>query len=661
MYIACSWTVIVVLLLVTFNCTANSTAFCELSDKHAKFADNITRIFERVSHFENVKQALRSVLVDFKALPQSILYLSKLSINSQLEGIKPRVRELISYSIRLFDYLEGRFDVSRQKYLPFRVLEGRINDFLDNIMISTLQEAGYPGEIPYDTEELIRCSQTTDLVLPTLNLVGNLKQIWKDQVIYGLREYAWIYRMLELTMTYLNSQPLQSCQLGLNRLAQGCSVDSAGPDKLLTVGNFCPNYCSNVLRGCLAPPLLFWPMQTDGSDVDEQGESQTPWQRLLASPRQGPARNQIQAAFDQLLSSLNATGLMNLISHGLQNARQDLHRIVKELELFCGDGVMQKRQLVVEPQEIPDKIHDEQSTAELKKRQAELVEFMRSLGQRLTTVARELTDVDQYLYRIEERFCRSGGKENPATTVCWNGTHYGSYDKPVAPFTQDGQLHNPEVPFNGKRHQSYTVVNRPLEIERPLRDPDQSVPSSQNALPTWPDLPDSSGFSPDSENSFISLPLSPNEAANLPPVFPDLLSPPPKPVIESNLVGGCSADDEDCISPGQHESEASIASSQEADSNQIVPSGPVWMESTSTTSALNSTSTMDSAIKNDSDATKDVIPKTGTMSGQTSVVPAKEKGDGAPILPNSILITTGCTLFYLSYFRYFSDSNASFS
>ncbi|KER25098.1 hypothetical protein T265_14276 [Opisthorchis viverrini] len=589
------------------------------------------------------------------ALCESILYLSKLSINSQLEGIKPRVRELISYSIRLFDYLEGRFDVSRQKYVPFRVLEGRINDFLDNIMISTLQEAGYPGQIPYDTEELIRCSQTTDLVLPTLNLVGSLKQIWKEKVIYGLREYAWIYRMLGLTMTYLNSQPLPACQLGLNRLVQGCSDDFVGPDKLLTVGHFCPNYCSNVLRGCLAPPLLFWPMEMDGSDLDEQGKSQTPWQRLLASPRQGPARNQIQAAFDQLLSSLNATGLMNLISLGLQNAHQDLRRIVKELELFCGDGVLRKKQLAVEPPEIPDKINDEQSTAEIKKRQEELVEFMRSLGQRLTTLARELTDVDQYVYRIEERFCRSGSKQNQATTVCWNGTHYGRYDKPVAPFTQDGQFHNPEVPFNGKKHQSYTVVNRPLEVERPLSDPDQSVPSSQISLPTWPDLPDSSGFSPESEDELIRLPQSLNEAMNFPPVFPDLPSPQPKPVMEPNLVGGCSPDDEDCLLPGQHESQASITFNKEAGSNQTP--GPGWMESTSTTSALNSTSIIKNADVYD---TKGVIPRTGTSSDQTSVVVAK-KGEIAPILPNRVLITTGFALFYVSYFRYFSDSNTSFS
>ncbi|TGZ73236.1 hypothetical protein CRM22_001636, partial [Opisthorchis felineus] len=166
-----------------------------------------------------------------------------------------------------------------------------------------------------------------DQLLSSLNATGLM-----NLISHGLQNAQQdLHRIVkEVTMTYLNSQPLQSCQLGLNRLVQGCSVDSTGPDKLLTVGNFCPNYCSNVLRGCLAAPLLFWPIQTDGSDMDEQRENQTPLQRLLASPRQGPARNQIQAAFDQLLSSLNATGLMNLISHGLQNAQQDLHRIVKE-------------------------------------------------------------------------------------------------------------------------------------------------------------------------------------------------------------------------------------------------------------------------------------------------------------------------------------------
>ncbi|VDP78683.1 unnamed protein product [Echinostoma caproni] len=91
----------------------------------------------------------------------------------------------------------------------------------------------------------------------------------------------------------------------------------------------CQNYCMNVLRGCLAPPLLYLPAQALNADPSFKIASNfvpsptNVWQWLLSSSPDRPGLSYIEHTLDAIWTSLNATKLVELIQQGLQLARVD--------------------------------------------------------------------------------------------------------------------------------------------------------------------------------------------------------------------------------------------------------------------------------------------------------------------------------------------------
>ncbi|KAF8560619.1 hypothetical protein P879_11258 [Paragonimus westermani] len=97
------------------------------------------------------------------------------------------------------------------------------------------------------------------------------------------------------------------------------------------------------------------------------------------------------------------------------------------------------------PQESPK----EMSMKNLQIKYEDLLQFMEGLRQRLTNLATRLTDLEQSTNSLERRFCSMDNSERSLDGIthstCWNGNAYGRYDRPVPPFTLEGQRSNPEI------------------------------------------------------------------------------------------------------------------------------------------------------------------------------------------------------------------------
>ncbi|CAL8073036.1 unnamed protein product [Calicophoron daubneyi] len=442
-------------------------------------SDNVTKIFREITRFKDLQKALDAAAKGIKALPDRVVYLNKIALLKHLSNLTIRSREITAYSTKFLDDLLELFHLRQQKLSSQSV--SRLNSRLDYLMMAILREGSSPQDLGYSMGDLVRCSRTKALVIHTMDLFGPSRLKWHEQFIIGLQHYQWLQHMIEhltphnldsssqqLAGSFLALGPSTACYQSLNRLVAGCPQNI--PDSPRSTGhgsltrselesNLCRGYCYNVIRGCLAPPLLFLPSRDDNIRYKRE---LVPWDLLLNSPGgdQPSSANRITTAFGAILASVNASDISRLISDGLRKAKREGRILQAKLKLFCGPPTLSKTHEATTEQN--NEIEEDDSQTHVEVEREKLHEFMGQLSDQLTTLATERHDVEKFVKRAEKRFCRGSDPrilENNFSTQedCWNGFEFGRYSKSVPPFTLIGQRANPEV----------IITNTDLQINPP--------------------------------------------------------------------------------------------------------------------------------------------------------------------------------------------------
>ncbi|KAF7232109.1 hypothetical protein EG68_07581 [Paragonimus skrjabini miyazakii] len=205
---------------------------------------------------------------------------------------------------------------------------------------------------------------------------------------------------------------------------------------------------------------------------------------------------------------------------------------------------------------------NELSMKNLQMKYEELLQFMEGLRQRLTNLATRLTDLEQSTDSLERRFCGIDNSErfldDITHSTCWNGSTYGRYNRPVPPFTLEGQRTNPEIEVTEadlqlsppSHNEQVRLGLKQSLVEMPLRDDeaakaDHPMYPSDRLTNTWTDEDDSSGFVPIT-GDIDFLPVERHIPEPVQPVLPEL-----RPDPDAELYPSCLTDDEDCI-PGDN-------------------------------------------------------------------------------------------------------------
>ncbi|KAF6768623.1 hypothetical protein AHF37_10006 [Paragonimus kellicotti] len=312
---------------------------CEVASFPAVSQKNITKIFGKITKFEDLRKEMSSVFSDFANLPEKLVYMNKLSLSSHLRLSHLKSTEVSASAEGLLDSLSVLYNMP----LSPQIINQNLNSRLQELMVIALSEAAHSDGHMYSISDLLTCVRSSKLAAYSLDILGSRKLNWMENVLKGLDHYGRLRTIIELTSSYLALQPSNTCQASLRRLTTGCWKSSIVIDSETgsgIVGTICEDFCINVLRGCLAPPMLFLPSQ----ERDDQGRPRmAPWRRLLKPAQSQPISiDPIEATFNTLLSSLNATNLMTLIMHAVERAKEEAPSLSKKLQAFCEEVSFQK-------------------------------------------------------------------------------------------------------------------------------------------------------------------------------------------------------------------------------------------------------------------------------------------------------------------------------
>ncbi|KAF5405503.1 hypothetical protein PHET_00985 [Paragonimus heterotremus] len=543
--------------------TDHSEAFskvCELASFPTVSQKNITKIFGKLTKFEDLRKEMSSVFSDFANLPEKLVYMNKLFLSTHLRLSHLKSTEVSASAEGLLDSLSVLYTVP----LSSQVINQNLNSRLEELMVIALSEAARSGGHMYSISDLLACVRSSKLAAYSLDILGIWKLTWMENVLKGLDHYGRLRIIIELTSSYLALQPSNTCQASLRRLTTGCWKSSTVVDSETgngIVGTICEEFCINVLRGCLAPPMLFLPSQ----ERDDQGRPRmAPWRRLFKPTQsQSVGIDPIEATFNTLLNSLNATNLMTLIMHAVERAKEEAPSLSKKLQAFCEKVSFQKATEVSYNMPSNSSEHRQESSNELSMKNLqikyeELLQFMEGLRQRLTNLAIRLTDLEQSTDSLERRFCGIDNTETSSDGItlstCWNGSTYGRYDRPVPPFTLEGQRTNPEIEVTEadlklsppSHNEQVRLGLKQSLVEMPLRDDetaeaDDPMHPNDRLTNTWTEEDDSSGFVPIT-GDIDFLPVERHIPEPVQPLLPEL-----RPDPDAELYPSCPSDDEDCI------------------------------------------------------------------------------------------------------------------
>lgn len=104
-----------------------------------------------------------------------------------------------------------------------------------------------------------------------------------------------------------------------------------------SVEDLCHGYCVNVLRGCLAPPLLFLPSQilrTDQLFKDASSFVPLPqnlWQWMLSGSPDRPGIPYVEHGLNTIWQSMNVNAIVQLLQNGLHLARTEFRVRIRDV------------------------------------------------------------------------------------------------------------------------------------------------------------------------------------------------------------------------------------------------------------------------------------------------------------------------------------------
>ncbi|KAH8867919.1 hypothetical protein KSF78_0003842 [Schistosoma japonicum] len=303
-----------------------------------------------------------------------------------------------------FHGLEKMFNI-----FPDEISFEIVDEHLQTLMVSILTYEARSETFGYSASELRQCFQINDYVAQSISIFGDLSVKWLKASSPGFTRYLNLRRMLELTRTILNSGPSKSCNQCLKKLSLGCSNSDEcfASNKKQRCLNICNRYCVNVLRGCLAPLLLFTPKQF--THLNE---------KLLWSHS-----NQIH--FEDLRYSLNATTVYHLIRKGIVEIKENSDLIRAKLEQFCRKSKpysLEATQSLFNSSNENERLLNKEGEHYLKFNSEEytkLDHFIKELEKDLNAYFQDRSNKNLYMRNLELLYCSQESNKH-----CWNGSSF---------------------------------------------------------------------------------------------------------------------------------------------------------------------------------------------------------------------------------------------
>ncbi|CAI2735360.1 unnamed protein product [Schistosoma spindalis] len=436
------------------------------------------------------------------------------------------------------------------KVLPVELSYNVIDQHLQNLVISILTYETRNIRFGYSASELQHCFKIHEFAAQSVNIFGDLTINWFKAFSSGLTRYLNTRKLLQMTRTVLNSGPSKSCSHCMRDLSLGCSdLDKCFADDTKQVcSNPCNSYCINVLRGCLAPSILFFPKQFIYSN-----------QNLVWS-YSNPIR------FDDLRSFLSATTVYHLIKKGIKEANENEALIQPKLEKFCRKNKPRTLQTTIglfsnlngNDHTLNETMSNylQLNTEEYEK----LNNFIEKVAKDLNSYFHDRDNKVQYMSSIELLYCSQEDKNR-----CWNGSSFDRYTREVPEFTINGQFNNPEVKITSSDLKyNFSKEKNVIRKERTEEKNSQKVNSKNDISLTDPMLnqkksgseglfmSESSGTHPSLLSSDINIPqMNPYVFESKPSKYFSETDNRAEVVNTDDLsnqivVQGCFVDDEDC-------------------------------------------------------------------------------------------------------------------
>ncbi|CAH8871505.1 unnamed protein product [Trichobilharzia szidati] len=396
----------------------NNSYFCRTISKNTSSNNKFKNVFDEIVEYKLLKQLLYSV----NEIPVNFIRLNKhlLSECMKQDGIGDT--DIYIYAMLFYNDLEKLY-----RMLPGKISFEMVDQYLQRLMISILTTEANSRNLGLSPDSLRTCFQSNRLFAHSVNIFGDQSYEWFKSFSQGVKHYQRIHRMLQLTLNVLDSGPSGSCQAGIRKLSLGC------PDTDRCFGTVvkqecstpCSSYCTNIIRGCLTPPVLFAPKQIAYLDM-----------KLLWNYKS-------QVHFNDLVASLNATNLYTLLREGLKNVEKNVPTLKIKLQQFCRGSKLQSTAVSSSASYQNNVLLNEMKTVydmNFSVEYNKMIDFIKTTEKELNSLINKVDNLKKYINRIELFYCSEGNEY-----MCWNGSSFDRYTRKVSDFSINSQMSNPEI------------------------------------------------------------------------------------------------------------------------------------------------------------------------------------------------------------------------
>ncbi|KAF8563055.1 hypothetical protein P879_11469 [Paragonimus westermani] len=168
---------------------------CELALFPALSQKNITKIFGKLTKFEDLREEMSSVFSDFANLPEKLVYISKLSLSTQLRFSHLKSTEVSVSAERLLDGLSVLYNMPASS----QIINQNLNSGLEELMVTALSEASHSGGHMYSIPDLLTCIRSSKLAAYSLDILVSWKLTWKENILKGLDQYSRLRTIIEVS------------------------------------------------------------------------------------------------------------------------------------------------------------------------------------------------------------------------------------------------------------------------------------------------------------------------------------------------------------------------------------------------------------------------------------------------------------------------------
>nr|CAH8871222.1 unnamed protein product [Trichobilharzia regenti] len=517
----------------------NNSYFCRTISKNTSSNNKFKNVFDEMVEYKLLKHLLYSV----NEIPVNFIRLNKQLLSQFMKQDGIGDTDIYVYALLFYNDLEKLY-----RMLPSKISFEMVDQYLQRLMITILTTEATSRNLGLSPDSLRTCFQSNRLFAHSVNIFGDQSYEWFKSFSQGVKHYQRIHRMLQLTLNVLDSGPSGSCQAGMRKLSLGCpDTDGCfGTVAKQECSTPCSSYCTNIIRGCLTPTVLFAPKQFAYLDM-----------KLLWNYKS-------QVHFNDLVASLNATKLYTLLREGIKNVEENVIPLKSRLQQFCRGSKLKSTSVSssasyhdnVLPNEMKT-VYETNFSIEYNK----MIDFIKTTEKDLNSLINKVDNLKKYMNSIESFYCSEGNEY-----MCWNGSSFDRYTRKVSDFSMNSQMRNPEIIITSEDLQfhllqemhvrkrteakgSYSKMNVGSEIP-----PSNLVISQTNSKHENEFKAESSGMHP--QFSLTELDMfqmnTYNDDGNPSPFFSDSNGRQENNDISSDdLVNravnqGCSVDDEDC-------------------------------------------------------------------------------------------------------------------